>query len=287
MRMDPVSLKKGLVQYVLITLGALIFSAGQLYFVKPRLIPMGGVSGLALLANYLWSSPVGLISLLLNIPLFLLGWHTMHRDVFCKSAFATVACALFLDNLAPFVPVFQGELLLAALYGGLSMGIGYGLIFRAGGVSGGTNIVAYWLNGRYDTPVGTVNLFFNIVVILLASFIYGDPNSTLYAIITSFFTSQVIDRMLYGMDAQKLALIITDHREQVAKALMHQLGRGVTAVSATGMYSGDERTVLLCAVRRHETGLLKRIVMLTDPKAFLLIATVSEVFGTNFKHLRL
>ena len=125
-----------------------------------------------------------------------------------------------------------------------------------------------------------------ILWILTASFFYGSPNSTLYAIITSFVSSQVIDRMLYGMDAQKLALIITDNREQVSNALIYHLGRGVTAVSATGMYSGDDRTVLLCAVRRHESGLLKRIVSQHDPNAFLLIGTVSEVFGTHFKRLR-
>lgn len=277
--------KESLYQYAVITLGALVLALGQLVFIKPLHIPLGGVSGVALVVNYLWKLPIGLVSIVLNLPLFVLGWRTMGREFFYKTVYATVANSIFLDILDPILPAFPVEMLLAALYGGIVMGAGYGLLFRAGGTSGGIDIVSKWLNGKKDIPVGTTNFIINIFVIIGSAAIYGNPDSALYALVTSYVSSVVIDKMVYGMDAQKSALIITRKPVEVSRGIMEQLHRGVTAMEGVGMYTGDKRTVLLCAVRRHETGTLKRIILQEDAHAFMLISNTNEVFGTNFKRL--
>ena len=277
--------KESLYQYAVITLGALVLALGQLVFIKPLHIPLGGVSGVALVVNYLWKLPIGLVSIVLNLPLFVLGWRTMGREFFYKAVYATVVNSIFLDILDPILPAFPVEMLLAALYGGIVMGAGYGLLFRAGGTSGGIDIVSKWLNGKKDIPVGTTNFIINIFVIIGSAAIYGNPDSALYALVTSYVSSVVIDKMVYGMDAQKSALIITGKPVEVSRGIMEQLHRGVTAMEGVGMYTGDKRTVLLCAVRRHETGTLKRIILQEDAHAFMLISNTNEVFGTNFKRL--
>lgn len=277
--------KEELLNYALIVLGSLVYALGQLYFIKPLRIPMGGVSGLALVANYLWSMPIGVVTIVLNIPLLFLGWRTMGREFFFKTAFAILVSSVFTDLLEPVLPAFDGEMLLAALYGGIVMGGGYGLIFRAGGTTGGVDIIAKWINRQKDIPIGTTNLVANAVVIVGSALIYGNLDSALYAMITSYLSSMVIDKMVYGMDAQKSAMIITSRPKEVAGAVMEELHRGCTGMNATGMYTGDQRTVLICAVRRHETGTLKKLILEKDEHAFMMISNISEVFGHNFKRL--
>ncbi len=277
--------KETLVQYALITLGSLVYALGQLYFIKPLHIPMGGVSGVALVSNYLWNLPIGLVTIVLNLPLFALGWRTLGREFFFKTVFATVVSSIFVDALANIIPAFDGEMLIAALYGGVIMGAGYGLIFRAGGTSGGTDIIAKWMNKQKDIPIGTTNLTINVFVITGSALIYGNLDSALYAMVTSYLTSMVIDKMVYGMDAQKSAMIITSKPKEVAGAVMEELHRGCTGMNATGMYTGDQRTVLICAVRRHETSTLKKLILEKDENAFMMISNISEVFGHNFKRL--
>ena len=181
--------------------------------------------------------------------------------------------------------LLDAKQLIAALYGGIVMGAGYGLIFRAGGTSGGVDIIAKWMNKQKDIPIGTTNLIANAIVIVGSALIYGNLDSALYAMITSYLTSMVIDKMIYGMDAQKSAMIITSKPKEVAGAVMAELHRGCTGMDATGMYTGGKRTVLICAVRRHETGTLKKLILEQDERAFMLISNISEVFGTNFKRL--
>ena len=281
----PQITKEAVVSYLLITLGSLVYALGQLYFIKPLHIPMGGVSGLALVANFLWSLPIGVVTIVLNIPLLFLGWKNMGREFFTKTAFAILVSSVFTDLLEPLLPAFDGEMLIAALYGGIVMGVGYGLIFRAGGTTGGVDIIAKWINRQKDIPIGTTNLIANAVVIVGSALIYGNLDSALYAMVTSYLTSMVIDKMVYGMDAQKSAMIITSKPKEVAGAVMEELHRGCTGMDATGMYTGDRRTVLICAVRRHETGTLKKLILEKDENAFMMISNISEVFGHNFKRL--
>ena len=278
-RLTPLRLR----QYALMVLGALVYACGQLIFIKPMHIPMGGVAGVSLVLNYLWSLPVGVCNLVLNLPLLALGYKTMGREFFVKTVFVVAVSSGFLDLLAPFLPPFTGETMLAALYGGIVMGAGFGLVFRAGGTTGGTDIIAKYLNKKNDIPVGSFNFAVNAVVISLSALIYKNLDAALYALIASYLSSAVVDQLVYGMDVQRSALIITARPDEVSKAIMERLRHGVTAMPARGMYTGDSKTVLLCAVRRYEAGVLKQLLRETDEGAFMMLGSVSEVFGKNFK----
>ena len=278
-------IKESLLQYLMITLGAVIYATGQLFFIKPLHIPMGGVAGISLVLNYLWSLPVGLMTLFINLQLYVLGWRILGRGFFYKTVYATAISAVWLDTMAGVIPGFSGEMLISALYGGIVMGAGLGLVFRAGGTSGGTDIISKWLNSRRDLPVGTVNFSINIGIIIGSALIYRSPDSALYAILTSFLCGQMIDKMVYGMDVQRKAIIITDKPKEVSDAVIQGLKHSVTAMDATGMYTGDPRTVLICVVHRHEAGALKKLVLEQDERAFLLLSNLNEVFGKGFKHI--
>lgn len=275
--------REAVLQYLLVALGSLIFALGELLFIKSSHIPMGGISGISLVLNFLFELPIGLMNLIFNIPLYFLGWKNMGHQFFFKTLASTVASSVFLDLLDPYITGFGGEMLLSALYGGIVMGIGFGLVFRAGGTSGGTDIIAKWINKKTDMPVGTLNFIFDIVIIVGSALIYKNPDSALYAILSSYVCNQVVDKMVYGMDVQKQAMIITGKPQEVADALMSEMERGVTGMDAVGMYTGDERKMLLCVVRRHEVGELKKIIQKEDPGAFLMLSDLSEVFGLGFK----
>lgn len=275
--------KNDIIPWFLVTVGAIVYATGQLVFIKPLHIPMGGIAGVALLLNYLFSLPIGLMTLIFNIPLYFLGWRTMGSSFFYKTVYANVVSALWVDLMANVIPGFSGEMVISALYGGIVMGTGLGLILRGGGTSGGTDIVSKWLNRKKDIPVGTMNFSINVVVILVSAFFYKSADSALYALISSFLSGHMIDRLVYGMDVQKEAVIITSRPEEVSREIMGQLKHGVTAMDATGMYTGDQRTMLLCVVHRHETGTLKKAVLSQDENAFLMISNINEVFGKGFK----
>jgi len=270
-------------QYLLILLGALLFACGQGIFIKPSHIPMGGISGIALVLNYLWELPVGVMTIVLNLPLFAMGYRTMGRTFFVKTVAGTVASSVFIDVLIPFLPAYRGDMLLAALYGGIIMGAGFGLIFRGGGTTGGTDIVAKYLYKKKDIQIGGLSFGINTAVIVVSALIYGNIESALYAIITSYLSSTMLDKLLYGGDIQKEAIIVTTKPEEVAGAIMSTIGRGVTKMDGKGMYTGTEKAVLICAIRRYETGTLKRVLQQTDENAFLMLSEVSEVFGKGFK----
>ena len=272
-------------QYLVMLLGVLVYAVGLLVFVEPMHIPMGGVAGVTLVLNYLWALPIGILNLLFNIPLLALGYKTMGREFFIKTVFVVAVSSVLLDALVPFIPAYSGEIMLAALYGGIVMGVGFGLVFRAGGTTGGTDIVAKYVNKKRDIQVGTINFSINAVVIALSALIYKNLDSALYAIITSYLSGAVVDKMIYGLDVQRSAMIVTSKPEEVSRAIMTTLKHGVTAMPAKGMYTGEDRTVLLCAVRRHEAGLLKQVLRTSDEGAFMLLSSVGEVFGKSFKQL--
>lgn len=271
-------------EYIMIVLGCLLYAVGQLYFIKGLLIPLGGVSGISLVLNYLWGLPVGVMNIIFNVPLFFLGYRTMGRQFFCRTVVGVLVSSLFIDGLTPYLSYFQGEMLISALYGGVVMGVGFGLIYRAGGTSGGTDIVAKYLNRKKGTSVGTFNFAADVVIMVGSALVYGKLESALYAMITSYVSAAIIDKLVYGADIQKSAMIITSKPKEVADIIMREMKHGVTALEGKGMYTGDARTVLVCAVRRHEAVTLKNLLLQADEDAFVLLSNVNEVFGNGFKN---
>lgn len=269
-------------EYLLIIIGSCIYGVGLSTFIQPSGVPMGGVAGISLVLNYLFHTPVGIMNILLNIPMFILGYKTLGREFFWKTLAAILASSLFIDIAGPLLPVYSGDQLLSCLFGGGLAGFGFGLVFRAGGTSGGTDVLSKYFYLRRGIPLGTTSIVFNAIVIVGSAMVYKSMESAMYGIIVTYLSGVVIDKVVYGGDRQKNAFIITSRPQEVAEAIM-ALGRGVTALPAKGMYTGADKTMLVCAVRRNEVMTVKRLVAGADPHAFMMLYDVSEVLGQGFK----
>lgn len=281
--MNNKKLRRMVMDYLLIAVGSTIYAIGFLMFLKPNQIPLGGVVGLSMIFNFLFQLPIGVMNIVINAPLLLMGIKIMGKEFFFKTMWAIVVSSVAIDALANIIPAYQGDILLATFYGGIVLGGGFGLVFRAGGTSGGSDILAKVFNRRWAINIGATNLVVNGVVIAANAIVNRNMEIALYAIIATYLTGAVIDQIVYGGDFQKNAIIITNKPREVSDIIMSTLGHGVTAMEATGMYTGTHKNVLMTVARRHETMTLKKIISEADPSAFVILSEATEVFGQGFK----
>ena len=263
-----------------------IYALGVHCFTAPNHIAPGGVTGLATLANYLWSMPIGVVTMAINLPMLFLAWKFLGRT-FTTRTFVTVAMlSLVMDLLMPMIPTYTGNPILAALFGGVCNGAGLGLVFMRGSTTGGTDIGSRLLQLKYPhMPVGRLILLLDAVVLALAAVVYRNIETLLYGMIAIYTSTQVIDKVLYGMDSGRLLIVMSEHHREIADQIIARVGRGVTFLNGEGAYSGQQRQVLLCAVRNHQYYRIKTIINEIDPKAFLIAAEASEILGYGFNPL--
>lgn len=283
---NPSKKVSALRDYGMITLGAIIYVFALKVFITPMQIPSGGIAGIALLCNYMLGMPIGVVSMVLNIPLLFFGYKMLGRDFFFKTMYMTVLSSVLTD-LAGFLPAYEGDILLACLFGGIIKGVGFGLVIRVGGTSGGSDVVSKYLYRKRAVPIGTTNMLINVCVLAISALFLRSLESLFYGVIAQYVVSVVMDSIIYGGDVQKNALIITSKPDEVAQAIMHNIGHGVTAIEGKGMYTGKERTILMCVVRRHETNLVKKTILDIDDTAFMMLSDVSEVLGRGFKNMKI
>lgn len=275
-----------LTDYVLLTVGALLSATAVRFFLVPNQVVTGGLTGVAQLLNTFIGTPVGVVVLILNIPLLIAGWRYLGGAVFGVRTFYTVVVmSLAIDGLAPFARPITNDPLLYSLYGGVIDGIGIGLVLRARGTTGGSDILARLIERRFGVQPGRSLLGFDTMVFTAALFSYG-PEKILYALLVAFTASRAIDTVLAAGKGARQALIITSSPEPIRQAVLHRLGRGITQLEAIGGYTGATRAVLLCVVARTEIGALKNIVSNVDPAAFVIIGEVEEVLGEGFTPAR-
>jgi uncharacterized membrane-anchored protein YitT (DUF2179 family) len=268
------------VAYAEIVIGCLIGGAAYPLFLVPNNIAPGGLTGIATIFNYLWGWPVGVSSMVLNLPLFVIGWKALGKVFVFRSLVATLLFSAFID-LLPFPPLTD-DILLGSVYGALTLGIGLGLIMRGGATTGGSDMVARMVHERF--PIVTVGMFLFMIdcaVILCAAFTMS-ARAALYALICIFISAKVLDLTLAGLGSAKACFIITNQREKVSQRIMKELDRGVTVLSATGAYSGESRTVLISVVSSREVIPLKKIIRQEDAKAFMFITDTHETLGEGF-----
>lgn len=252
-------------------------------FTAPHHIAPGGITGLATVLNYLWGIPIGTWAILLNLPLLLAAWIWLGRQAVTRSIGGILLSSAATDLLTGVVPAFEGDPLLAALFGGVLMGIGLGLILMRGATTGGSEILARLLEKRLPhIPIGRLITLVDGAIILLATAVYRQLDSALYAVITVYVTGLITDRLVYGGRRGKTALIFSQQHQELTKRLLEELGRGVTLLSATGGYTGRQLPVLLCAVSRTQVPALKALVQQVDKTAFFLLLTADEVLGEGF-----
>jgi uncharacterized membrane-anchored protein YitT (DUF2179 family) len=269
--------------YVMLTAGALLIAIAVRVFLVPNQVVAGGLTGIAQLLNGLIGTPVGGLVLVMNVPLLLFGFRRLGGFVFgVRTLYAIVVMGLAIDLLAPYAQPVTTEPLLYSLYGGLLDGFGMGLVLRARGTTGGTDIIARLAEARFAVQPGRVLFALDIVVFGGALLNYG-PEKTLLAILVAFISSRAVDFVLAAGRGSRQVLIITSKPEGIVRSLLHDLGRGVTVLEGIGGYTGATRAVLLCIVTRAEVGPLKATIATSDPHAFVVIGETDEVIGEGFR----
>ena len=282
---DWAAIRKEIIDYIGILVGVSITSLALVWLLIPNKIAAGGVSGLAIVIYYLWHWPVAWSMLMLNIPLFLACLWTFGPRFGAKTLFGTAFISImiqFWDLVVNLRPLTKDPLL-AALYGGVIAGVGMGIAFRFRGTTGGTDLGAQLLNHFWGIPIGQGLLLFDSSVIILAGLVFHSVELALYAIITLFITSKVLDTVLEGFDYAKAAFIISECSEEIGCRILSDLQRGATGLFGRGLYSTAKKEVVLCVISRAEESKLKELVHQIDPRAFIIITDVHEVLGEGFK----
>ena len=264
--------------------GSILYAAGIYTFAGNAGFAPGGVSGLALLLNHLTGFPVGTMTLLFNIPLVVISYKTVGKQLLLKSAKTMVISSLFLDVVFPFTPMYEGNRMMAAVYSGIFLGAGMALFYVRGSSSGGIDFLALTIKKkRPHLSIGVITLLIDLAVIFLGWPVFGDVDAVLYGVASTGVSTIVIDKILYGIGAGTLAIIITGKGKKMAGRIGEAAQRGVTLLKATGGYTELDRQVLLCACTKSEAYRLKNIVHEVDERAFLMFTETSEVFGEGFK----
>ena len=273
--------------YLLIIIGTALMAFAIASVLEPASLVTGGFSGIAIIVKQFTEHllpggvPLSVTNLALNIPVFLIAIRLKGLRYLIHTLFATVMLSFWLSVL-PVVPLAGNDLLLASLYGGILMGAGIGLVFVTGATTGGTDLIAALVQHFLrHYSISNILWVIDTAVVLVGVYLYG-IQITLYAIIAIYLTSKISDGIIDGLKFSKAAFIITEKPEALAALVMEELGRGVTGISATGMYSGDSKNMLLCVVSKKEIVRLKELAKSCDPNAFVIVTDVREVLGEGF-----
>ena len=272
---------------LMIFFGSALFALGFDLFLEPSGINCGGVSGIAMLIVYAtqpkWLT-VGIVSAMINIPLFFFGYRQIGKYFFFGSMFGMLISSVGFDLFAKILPIVQMDPLVAAIFGGVAVGAGLGVVFLAGASTGGTDIVARLLKLKFrNFPIGKIMLCMDLMIAAATGIVYRQFTNTLYSIVTLYLSSVVLDKVVYGFDYAKVALIISDKFEEIATAIDGKLDRGVTLLQGQGFYRRSDKYVLLSAVKKKQLAQLKELVMGIDPEAFIILQDAQQVLGDGFK----
>ena len=278
---------KGLRGYAGITLGAVLTAIALNMFLIPNKVAAGGVSGMATVIHYLVGAPVGVTMLALNIPLFFASVKVLGAKFGLRTLLGAAILSLAIDLTAPYTPVLTHDLLLSSLYGGVLSGIGMGLVFRFGGTTAGTDLLAAIINKLTRISVGQALLAVDFFVIASAGIAFASAELSLYALISLWLTSYIIDLVQEGPSTAKAFFIVSQRPEAVAERIMNDMDRGVTFLQGKGGFTGQSRDVLFCVVSTSEVIRLKNIVDDVDPRAFVIVADAHEVLGEGFSRSQL
>lgn len=267
--------------------GALLTSIAVYNFAVPAGFPMAGFSGIAIIIHRLLDVPVGITTLVLNIPVALLCYKLIGRKFFARSIRCMVFCSLFTDYLAPLLPLYTGTRMIAAICTGVIGGFGYALIYLCLSSSGGTDFIVMALKSRFQhIRLGMIVFVVDALIILAGGLIFRDFDGMIYGMIIDYIYAIMSDKILYGMNSGKLTLIVTDFSREVTKRIDEVCGRGTTIIPAMGGYKGDRRDIVLCACSTKEMVSVEAAVKQIDPNAFSVVLESSEVLGNGFRMLR-
>ena len=290
--------KHWLINYTLMIIGAFIVAAGFVLFITPYKIIPGGVYGISIIIHYLTKGifsfapeglPIGTMGLLIDIPITFIGIKILGRNFGVRNVFGLVLTSIFIDLLSyiwGFKPLVENDPLLSTLFGGVLLGFGLGLIFRAKGATGGTDTIAMIIAKYTRMPVGQLLIYVDSVIVLIGLIAFGDWKIPLYSWITIFITGKVVDSVIQGLSYDKTVIIISDKYEEIRKKILYDLDRGGTYFLAQGMYGGREKKVIYTNVTRRELATLIEYIKEIDPHAFLTVINANEIIGHGFKLIK-
>jgi len=271
--------------YGWIALGSAIYSVCFDWFYVPNQIGFGGLTALGMILNhFIPAIPIGTVVLVANIPLFILGWKYLGGHALVSSLFAMAATSILVDLFAAIYTFPPMDPMLAAIFGGVTLGLSLGMIFAKGATTGGTDLIARLLKLPFAwLPIGKLIMVVDLSMLLSVSIAFRSLESAMYGIIALYISSMVMDAVLYGMDPSKVAYIITDQPRLLATAIDRELDRGTTFLHGEGSFSGQDKLVLMCAFKQRQIVPLKALVHEMDPNAFIIVCDAHEVLGEGFR----
>ena len=269
--------------FVVVTLASAVYAVAFNWFFQSNDLTMGGFTGVAQIIHYLLPVlPIGVLTIVMNIPLFIIGVRCMGIKLLLSSLYAMAASSLLLDLVASLFTFQPMEPLLACIYGGALLGISIGLMLLVNATTGGTELLARLLKLRFHhLSIGRLCLICDVIVVLLYAALFRNVHNALYSIIALYISSLAIDMVIYGSRTAELAYIISGRSAQIGQALL-ELDMGITLLPATGGFSGDPKQVILCAFKRRQIAVIKAQVHSIDPNAFLIVCQAHEVLGEGF-----
>lgn len=277
-----VRLKESLIDYTVITLGCLIMAVSINTFFVPHNMLSGGLSGVVMIIYFFTGFPMGIASILLNIPLFYFAHRHLGAKYCINGLYGMLAFSVLLDATA-FLRDIKAldDIMLACIYGGVLEGLGAGMLFRVNAHSGGSDIIGSIINKYYGIGIGTVGTAFNAILMLASAFMFG-LKPALYAMTSMFIAGVVIDRVIDGFDFKKQIFIVSSQHALIAQRIMLETDRGATYISAQGAYTNLEKRMIFVVVKLRQVMMIRNIIEECDPKAFMIISDVRDVFGKGF-----
>ena len=274
-----------LVDCLVIIAGTFLMAASIHIFISPSNIAPGGATGIAIILNYLTKIPIGVATLLINIPLLILAYIRLGKRFAIQTTISSVAFTFFLDVVLKPVPTYTEDVLLAMIYGGVLTGVGAGLIFLRNGSSGGSDIIAMlFKKHKPHAKTGQLVLLVDGVIILIAVWVFKNVNMAMYAILYKYISAFIIDKVIYGINEGKMVLINSvNNADEIRNYITNDLSKGVTILKSSGGYTDHSRDVLLCAVGKRAFIKLRHDILRIDPNAFIIVTETSEVIGNGFK----
>ncbi len=285
---EKVFSKRWFFNYSLIVLGSFILASGFVLFITPHKIVPGGVYGISIVLHYLFNTPVGMVALAFDIPLTIVGIKVLGPRFGIKTVVGFTLTAVFNDLLTywyGYEPLIKNDILLSAIFGGVFLGLGVGLIFKSKATSGGSDIIAMIIAKYTKFPVGQLMIAVDSTVVLFGLIVFKDWTIPFYSLIVIFITGKVIDLVLEGISYDKILFIISDKTEEIREKIIDDLGRGGTLIDGKGMFHKSEKTIIFTVVNRREVGILQEFIHRIDNNAFVSVINANEILGEGFKSL--
>ena len=280
---EKYNIPKIIIEIILTIIGSSIMAVGISLFLLPNQLSSGGIAGIATITYYLLKIPMGTMILLINIPLFLFSFFKIGKSFFVKSLIGTISLSYFIDFFDKF-ELLTNDRLLACIYGGILIGLGTAILLKANSSTGGSDLISFIIK-EYKPSIRPSNVItlIDIGIIALNVIFFREIEIGLYSAIAIYIMGKIIDILFEGIDFTKLLLIISNHTEEIAKEIGQKVERGATGIYGKGMYTNEDKLILMCAVRRNDIGNIKELIREIDKNAFIIITNSREVLGYGFK----